>query len=77
MKALVVSYSRTGHTKRMAELIGAGIAKEGVEADVRDVKDVAVETLIGYDAFVIGSPAYYGTMAARSFSTSRSGSTAS
>jgi NAD(P)H dehydrogenase (quinone) len=63
-KALVVWYSRTGHTRRMAELIGEGITKEGVEADVRDVKDVPVDSLAGYDAFVIGSPTYYGTMAA-------------
>ncbi len=63
-KALVVYYSRSGHTKRMAELIGEGLGREGVEADVRDVKDVPVETLIGYDAFVLGSPTYYGTMAA-------------
>jgi NAD(P)H dehydrogenase (quinone) len=48
----------------MAELIGESIAKEGVEADVRDVKDVPVESLTGYDAFVFGSPTYYGTMAA-------------
>jgi NAD(P)H dehydrogenase (quinone) len=64
MKALVVYYSRTGHTRRMAELIGVGISMEGVEADVRDVKDVAVDSLAGYDAFVMGSPTYYGTMAA-------------
>jgi NAD(P)H dehydrogenase (quinone) len=63
-KALVVYYSRSGHTKRMADLIGESIGQHGVEVDVRDVKDVPVETLVGYDAFVVGSPTYYGTMAA-------------
>lgn len=63
-KVLIIYYSRTGNTKRMAELIGEGVKKEGGEASVKDVKDVAVDELLKYDAIVIGSPTYYGTMAA-------------
>jgi NAD(P)H dehydrogenase (quinone) len=63
-KALIVYYSRSGHTKKMAESIAAGMKKEGVEADVRDVKDVTPADLKAFDAIVVGSPTYYGSMAA-------------
>lgn len=63
-KVLIIYYSRTGNTKKMAELIGEGVKKEGGEALVKDVKDVLVDELLKYDAIVIGSPTYYGTMAA-------------
>ena len=45
-KALIVYYSRSGNTRKMAETIAAGIKKEDVEADVRDVKDVTPADLI-------------------------------
>jgi len=61
-KAIVIYYSRTGNTKKMAEFIVEGIKKEGVEVFLKDVKDVDVDELLKYDALVIGSPTYYGTM---------------
>jgi len=63
-KALVIYYSRTGNTRKMAELVAEGINKEGVDAVLKDVKDVGVDELLKYDAIVIGSPTYYGTMSA-------------
>jgi NAD(P)H dehydrogenase (quinone) len=63
-KALVIYYSRSGNTKKMAELIGEGIKKEGVEAEVRAVEKVSADDLLGYAAIIIGSPTYYGTMSA-------------
>jgi NAD(P)H dehydrogenase (quinone) len=62
--ALVIYYSRTGNTKKMAKLVAEGINKEGVEAVLKDVKDVEADELLKFDAVVIGSPTYYGTMAA-------------
>jgi NAD(P)H dehydrogenase (quinone) len=64
-KALVIYYSRSGNTKKMAELITEGINKEGVEAVCLDVKDVEADELLKYDCLVIGSPTYYGTMSAQ------------
>ena len=61
---LVIYYSRTGNTKKMAELIAEGIKKEEVEAAVKDIKDVGADELLKYDGLVIGSPTYYGSMAA-------------
>ena len=63
-KALIIYYSRSGNTKKMAELILEGIKKEEVDAVVKDVKDVNVDDLLKYDGLVIGSPTYYGSMSA-------------
>jgi NAD(P)H dehydrogenase (quinone) len=63
-KALVVYYSRSGNTQKMAESIADGITKEGLETTLKDVKEVNVDDLLKYEAIVIGSPTYYGTMAA-------------
>ncbi len=62
-QALVIYYSRTGNTKKMAETVVEGIRKEGVEAEIKDIKDVDVDELVNYDAIAIGSPTYYGSMA--------------
>jgi NAD(P)H dehydrogenase (quinone) len=63
-KTLVIYYSRSGHTKKMAESICAGIKKEGVDVVLKDVNEVAPADLLKYDGIIIGSPTYYGTMAA-------------
>jgi NAD(P)H dehydrogenase (quinone) len=63
-KALVVYYSRTGNTKKMAESVAEGIKKEGVGAVLKDVKDTGADELLKYEAIIIGSPTYYGSMAA-------------
>lgn len=64
-KALVIYYSQTGNTKKMAECVVEGIREEGLEVVMKKVKDVGVSELLKYDAVVIGSPTYYGTMAAQ------------
>jgi len=63
-KVIIIYYSRSGHTKKMAELIGSSIKSEGVEAVVKNVKDVSVDELLDFQGIVMGSPTYYGTMAA-------------
>lgn len=61
VKMLICYYSRSGHTKKMAYLIQKGaMEEEGVEVDTKDVKDVKVDDLPGYDAIILGSPTYYG-----------------
>jgi len=63
-KALVVYYSRSGNTKKMAAAVAEGMKKEGVEAVVKDAGKTAPRDLLDYDALVFGSPVYYGSMAA-------------
>ena len=60
---LVTYYSRSGHTKKMAELIFAALTARGIKADLISVEDVQIDTLPGYDGFIVGSPNYFGTMA--------------
>lgn len=64
VKVLVCYYSRTGNTKRMAELVSEGAVSEGAEADLRDVTDLKAEELLSYDCIILGSPTYYGACAA-------------
>jgi len=63
-KALVIYYSRSGNTKKMAQVIGDSLHREGVEAEVKEVAEVKVDELQKADAIIIGSPTYYGTMSA-------------
>lgn len=64
-RMLIAYFSKTGHTKRMAEVIGEAAREEkGVEVDVKPVGDVKPEDLLQYDCIILGSPVYYGTMAA-------------
>lgn len=64
-KAIVVYYSRSGNTKDMAGLIAQGIEKGGVDVDIRKVQEISADDLLKYEAIVVGSPTYYGTMAAQ------------
>ena len=64
-KMLIAYHSRTGHTGHMAEEVAEGARGEGgVEVICKPVQDVAARELLDYDAIVLGSPTYYGTMAA-------------
>ena len=63
---LICYYSRTGHTEHMAEAIAdAARQVEGANVTVRSVDDVEAEHMLDYDAIVLGSPTYYGSMAAQ------------
>ena len=63
-KALVVYFSNSGHTKRMAEAIAEGVGEAKVSVTVVEVAKAKAADLSGADAVILGSPTYYGTMAA-------------
>lgn len=63
-EAVVVYYSRSGNTKEMAELISRSMEESGLNTDCKSVDGVSVDELVGYDAIILGSPTYYGHMAA-------------
>lgn len=58
MKILVAYASRHGATRGIAERIAAILETDGLDVSLRAVD--AVDTIDGYDAFVIGSAAYMG-----------------
>ncbi len=62
-KALIVYATRTGETRKIAELIAEGIRFSGHQAESVDAKNVKSEAdLEGYDAYVFGSSTYHGEM---------------
>jgi NAD(P)H dehydrogenase (quinone) len=63
-RVLVVYYSRSGNTEAMARLIAEGAESEGVEVECKKVEDTTIDDLLTADGIVMGSPTYYGTMAA-------------
>lgn len=62
-RAIVIYYSQTGNTEKMARFIADGVKAGGVEVETRRVDDVRAEELKAYDAIIVGSPTYYGSMA--------------
>ncbi|MHC4911455.1 MAG: flavodoxin family protein [Planctomycetota bacterium] len=62
-KGIVVYYSRSGNTKKMAEIIAEAMNEADLPTECKPVNKVKAEDLLGYDAIVVGSPTYYGHMA--------------
>jgi len=62
-KGIVVYYSRSGNTERMARLIAEAMNQAALPTECKAVRDVKAEELLSYDAIVAGSPTYYGQMA--------------
>ncbi|HUW57761.1 MAG TPA: flavodoxin domain-containing protein [Planctomycetota bacterium] len=61
---LVVYYSGTGNTRKMAELVAEGAeAVGGHEVRLADVRDLDLAELVAADAFAFGSPDYFTYMA--------------
>jgi len=63
-KAIVVYYSKTGNTKKMAEIIATAMNEADLPTKCQSVSNVKAADIFSYDAIVIGSPTYYGQMAA-------------
>ena len=63
-KGIVVYHSRSGNTKEMAEVIAKAMNDSGVATEYKSVEEVQADTIPDYDAIIIGSPCYYGQMAA-------------
>jgi flavodoxin len=64
-KVLIIYYSRTGKTEKMAEYIAEGVRFSGNSADIRKLSDIKNEKeLEGYDGYVLGCPTYHRDMTA-------------
>lgn len=64
-KIIIVYYSSTGNTEKMAKLVEKGARKGGVFVTTKRVEDVKTEELLEFDGIILGSPTYYGSMAAQ------------
>jgi len=63
-KVLILYFSKSGNTEKMAHLIAEGVKRETVDVSVKPVKDTKLEELLNFKGVVIGSPTYFGSMAA-------------
>lgn len=61
---LVVYYSRSGNTKQMAETISEAMTGAGLATKCQSVTETKVDDLLEADVIVVGSPTYYGRLAA-------------
>ncbi len=65
MKVLVMYYSKTGNTKKLAEEITKGVQEvEDVECVLKPASEVTRDDFITSDGIIAGSPVYFGTMTA-------------
>ncbi len=65
MQVLVLYFSKSGNTKKLAEAIGRGVEEvEGVSAVLKNTDEVTQDDFLASDGIVAGSPVYFGVMAA-------------
>ncbi len=61
---LIVYYSRSGNTEKLAKAAAEGVREGGGTPTLKSVDDVDINELPDYDGIIAGSPVYYGMMAA-------------
>jgi NAD(P)H dehydrogenase (quinone) len=65
MEILVVYYSKSGNTAKLAEEVGKGVQEvEGAVCRLKSVEEVANDDFVSASGIIAGSPVYYGSMAA-------------
>lgn len=63
-KVLLVYFSHGGNTRVMADALKAAVEAGGVEVDIKKVADTDPASMRDYDGVLMGSPCYFGIMAA-------------
>lgn len=61
---LILYHSKSGNTEEMAKAVAEGAKSEGVKAVLKKVAKATPKDLLNVDGIILGSPNYYGTMAA-------------
>lgn len=65
MQVLVMYYSKTGNTKKLAEEITKGVQEvKDVKCVLKSVSQITKDDFLLSDGIIAGSPVYFGTMAA-------------
>jgi multimeric flavodoxin WrbA len=63
MKALILYHTKTDHTLETANATAEGIRSAGSEADLVTAKDLSPGQLTNYDALIVGSLCWWGSVA--------------
>ena len=62
-KILIIYYSKSGNTARMAEFVKEGVQEAGgVAVELKRGEDTGIDDLLEPEGLLVGSPTYYGTM---------------
>lgn len=65
MKILIMYFSKTGRTKKLAEAIAKGVEKiPEIDYVLKSAPEVSKEDFLNCQGIIAGSPVYFGTMAA-------------
>ena len=65
MYVLVLYYSKTGNTRKLAEQVAEGVrAVPGIQALLKSTQEVTKEDFVDAAGVIAGSPVYFGVMAA-------------
>ncbi len=65
-RILITYFSSTGNTKALAEAVAEGVQSvAGVECVMKSVPQTTNDDLLAADGIIVGSPTYFGQMAAR------------
>jgi len=62
-KVLILCYSRSGNTKKMAKAIGEVMKSSVINVTLEDAGKFDVSSLPNYDGIILGSPTYFSNMA--------------
>ncbi len=64
MQVLVMYYSVSGNTKKLAESVAKGVKEvSAVECVLKEASEITRDDFLSCDAIIAGSPVYFGTMA--------------
>lgn len=64
MQVLILYYSKSGNTKKLAEEIAKGVQSTGVTAVLKSTQEVSKDDFLKSAGIIAGSPVYFGVMAA-------------
>ncbi len=64
MQVLVLYYSRSGNTKKLADEIAKGVRDAGHDVVIRSTAEVSKDDFLESSGVIAGSPVYFGVMAA-------------
>jgi flavodoxin/Fe-S-cluster-containing hydrogenase component 2 len=60
MRSIIIYFSLTGNTKKVAQAIHKGMSQPGKQCDIATVKEVDIRCLTDYDLIGLGSPIWGG-----------------
>jgi len=63
-KVLIIYYSQTNNTKKMANFVEEGARKENIEVICKSLDNTNLNDLLRADGIIIGSPTHFGAMSA-------------